>query len=283
MSDFLNCLPVHARAHYIALRNVRHTADREKYEAKLRTVRNEAAAHGTLKSGHTYKAEWDIRAAHLDAVAVSHVEEALATCKLYEVELTPALCGCLETTARDFLAKQYNMQIRNQASGVADVHMPNSAIQAMSGILRNKTFTVMSQIKVAIEKARVEDVKRRASVKKESTTTYNQHVHQYGDNNAVSQTGNIRIHQYTVNDFGQLTVELDTLRTALKAQPSTIEADRTIGELAEAEQASQANDQTKVKSSLSRISKAGWEMIKTVAPKITSEIILYHLKLHGLA
>lgn len=283
MSDFINCLPPNARAHYIALRNVRQSADREKYDAKLRDLRNEAAARGILRSGMTYKAEWDTKAEFLDTLAVGHVEEALEACKLYEVELTPALCACLETTARDFLATQYNMQIQNKARGVLDVHIPNSAIQAMSNNLRNKTFSVMSQIKVTIEKARVEDVKRRATVKKPEGTTYHQHVHQYGDNSSVTQTGDITIHQYTVNDFKQLTVELDALRAGLRQQTSTVDADETIGLLAGAEKASKENDQPKVTSCLSRISKAGWEMIKTSAPKITSEIILHYLRLHGLA
>lgn len=283
MSDFLNCLPMHARAHYIALRNIGDKVDREKYETKLRKLRSEANARGNLKSGSTYEAEWITKSEFIDTLAVGHIEDALETCNLYEVELTSTLCGCLERTAREFLAMQYNMQILNQGRGVTDIHMPNSAIQAVSDTLRNKTFSALSRIKVIIEKARVEDVKRRASVKREavSKTTYNQHIH--GDNNTVTQTGDVTVNHYTANDFEQLTVELDALRAALNAQPSTIEVDRTIGELAEAEEASQANDQTKVKSSLSRISKAGWEMIKTVAPKITSEIILYHLKLHGLA
>jgi hypothetical protein len=180
---------------------------------------------------------------------------------------------------------QYKMQILNQGRGGADVHMSNSAIEAVSDSLRHKTFSAMSRIKVVIEKARVEDVKRRASVKKAAqntvATTCNQHIH--GDDNTVAQTGDVTVDHYTANDFKQLAAELEALRAALNAQPSTIQVDRTIRVLAEAEEASQANDEANVISSLSRISTAGWEMIRTAGPQITSEMILHYLKLHDLA
>ncbi len=281
------CLPEGTRSHYIQRRNVRQAEDRKNYDTKLGDLRNEAAARGILKSGMTYKAEWDTKAEFLDTLALGSVEVALETCKLYEVELTTARCACLENAASEFLGIQYGMQIQNKAKGILDVHIPNSAVQALSSRLHNKSFTVMSKIRVIIEEARVEDVKRRAKMKKEAEITPGntnvQHVHQYGDNSVATQTGNVTINQYTVNDFKQLTVELDTLRTALKSQPTTLDADRTIGLLAEAEEASQQNDQTKVTSTLSRISKAGWEMIKTAAPNIGSQMLLHYLKLHGLA
>jgi hypothetical protein len=157
MSDFMHCLPEGARSYYIQRRNVRQAEDRKNYDTKLGDLRNEASARGILRSGMTYKAEWDTKAEFLDTLALGNVEVSLETCKLYEVELTTVRCACLEKTASDFLTLQYGMQIQNKGRGGSDVHIPNSAIQTIS----IRTFAVMSRIKVIIEEARVEDVKRK--------------------------------------------------------------------------------------------------------------------------
>lgn len=287
MGDFLNCLPVGARSQYIAYRNIRDEKDREEYNTKLRDLRGYAAAHGVVRSGAVYQAEWDLKSEFLDKLAMGYVESALEALRLYEVELTTQICACLENTASEFLATQYNMQIQNKGKGVSDVHIPNSAIQALSTRMRNKTFGVMAKVKATIEEARVADVRRRREMSKEQPapiTQHIQHVHQHGDGSVATQSGNVTItnYHYTQNDYQQLTVDLDAIRTALKAQPSTVDTDETIGLLAAAEKAAGKGDESGVKGYLGQIGKAGWETLKSVGVAVGSEVIKGYLRAHGV-
>jgi hypothetical protein len=116
-----------------------------------------------------------------------------------------------------------------------------------------------------------------------STTTYIQHVNQSGPGSSVSQLGDTHTNILQIGDMSGLKQELATIRAALKAQPDSLEADEVLGSLASAEKAAQSNDEHGVKHAFSTITKAGWEIVKKVAPNVSSQVLLHYLKLHGMA
>ena len=99
----------------------------------------------------------------------------------------------------------------------------------------------------------------------------------------MSQLGDTHTNILQIGDMSGLKQELATIRAALKAQPESIEADEVLGSLASAERAAQNNDEHGVKHALSTITKGGWEIVKKVAPTVGSQVLLYYLKLHGMA
>ncbi len=107
-------------------------------------------------------------------------------------------------------------------------------------------------------------------------------IHFHGDNNVVTQSGNVHIQQHKVNDFNELATELSSFRAALKAQPSTLESDEAIGLLAAAEKAAHEKDEKKVNQYLGQITKGSWELIKASVPQIATQAALHFLKARGL-
>ena len=109
--------------------------------------------------------------------------------------------------------------------------------------------------------------------------TYNQTNIIHNGNPNISQTGNILV--LTSGELDNLASELASLRSTLQSR-FTAQTD-TIDLLQQAETASKNKDGHQVQSVLQSISKSGWSAIRSVAPQITSQVILTFLKNHGLA
>ena len=105
MSDIANLLPAHTRSHYISLRNIDSEKKKQEFDSKLSALHREAAARGHVRSGATYKAEWDMKAVLLDSLAEGSVEVAIETCKDYDVELTAVLCASMSQQPKTFSSR----------------------------------------------------------------------------------------------------------------------------------------------------------------------------------
>ncbi|MGI8989966.1 MAG: hypothetical protein ACR2I2_10320 [Bryobacteraceae bacterium] len=123
------------------------------------------------------------------------------------------------------------------------------------------------------------ELETRRMEKMPRSTNNNQTNIIYGGTPSITQTGNV----LTSGEFHNLASELARLRYTLQSQFLSTPQAETIELLQQAEAASNNKDAHKVQSVLQRISGSGWSAIKSVAPQITSQVILGFLKAHGLA
>jgi hypothetical protein len=162
MSDLVSILPEETRKHFINLKNVRDAHERELDAKRLDELNGIAAQKNLFHSGLYLKQRSELKTQFADALAYGYMEEALATCELYEVPLTRPFCALLEEAAKQMLTSFYRNIIQAQGTGVADFSMPVSAVQAVNQQASNKRFSIMPKIAVMIEAARVADEKKRA-------------------------------------------------------------------------------------------------------------------------
>lgn len=162
MSDLVDMLPGETRKHFINMRNVRDAHERDLDAKRVDELNRTAAEKNLFQSGWYLQQRSELRTQFADALAYGYVEEALATCKLYEVPLIRPFCSSLEGAAEQMLTSFYRHMIQAQGTGVAGFRMPASAIQAVNQQVTNKRFRVMPKIAVMIEAARVADERNRA-------------------------------------------------------------------------------------------------------------------------
>jgi len=279
MRDFKECVPADARAYYTELFKQRTSTERAKYDAKLLTIRNAIAAQGVRSSGHADGASWEAKADFLDAPAIGYVEDVLEVYKERELALTPVICSCLVDTAREFLDTVFRQQLQLSADGMLGFRLLNSCIQEMA----TRKLSAMPRINILIEKARLASVKvKRSEVPRNVTinNSYTQNITGAHDN--VTMTGNLAVQQqYTANDFNQLAVDLESLRHALGAQPTTVYAE-DIKSLGDAENAAKNHDQTKLQSYVEKISKGVWEFAKSTGMEVSKQALIAFLRTHSI-
>ena len=120
-----------------------------------------AAEKNLFHSGWYLKQRSELKTQFADVLAYGYMEEALATCKLYDVPLTRPFCASLEEAAKQMLLSFYRNIIQAQGTGVAGFRMPASAVEAVNQQASNRRFSIMPKIAVMIEAARVADEKKR--------------------------------------------------------------------------------------------------------------------------
>ena len=138
MSDLVSILPGEIRKHFINMKNVRDGHDGS-YAARLDELNGMAAEKNLFHSGWYLKQRSELKTQFADALAYGYMEEALATCKLYEVPLTRPFCASLEEAAKQMLTSFYRNIIHAQGTG-AGFRMPASAVQAVNQQASNKRF-----------------------------------------------------------------------------------------------------------------------------------------------
>jgi hypothetical protein len=116
----------------------------------------------------TYSAEANLSASSVDELTKGLVEDALATCNLYGIELTRERCACIEQAAHSHLAIQKQFVIQSQNRDRPEV--PHQAVEALQAKIERTKFSAMREISVLIEKARVEDTTRRQAVAKQASS-----------------------------------------------------------------------------------------------------------------
>jgi len=210
-------------------------------------------------------------------------QDAIATCNLYGIRLTEALCQCLLTAVGDLRVAQYKGVLQAQAQGIADVKIPLHVRAERARNLTCNRFPIMKHIRVMVESTRIADEKARLAMtapkqKPGDTYNYNQHIVQHGGVMNASQTGNISAQQLTVGELGALMPALAEVRSVLKKQSDFADADEQIGLLASAEKAAGEGNESKMLDFLKQIPEKTWEIGKA----LISETLLAYLKARGI-
>src|SRR4051812_39910719 len=95
MADILYCLPESVRGHFVNLRNMRMDRDVSAYQTALREHRARGAASGNVLSGGAIAKEWSLAETLANDTVRGQVEDVLATCRLYDIQLTRQICDLL--------------------------------------------------------------------------------------------------------------------------------------------------------------------------------------------
>lgn len=276
MTEIKDCLPEAARKHFINLQNIRLEAETGRYRTRLSELRAQLAAKGQGRSGWQEMEEWKYKEELSDALATGYIQDAIETCDLYEVALTEPLCHCLLKATEEMLNAQYHHALQAQAQGTSDVKIPLSVRQQGN----MKARKVMPHIRVIVEKARVERLKKKVVMEKEKYgDIYTQNIVQHGGVMSASQTGNVSAQQLAVGELENLSPALAEMRAFFKKQSESVETDECVGLLASAEKAAGEKDEGKMLGYLKQIPTKMWDVGKVVVP----EVLLHYLKQHGLA
>jgi hypothetical protein len=281
MTEIKDCLPtVEAKRHFTDLRNIRLEAETATFQAKLRESRAQMAARGIGRSGAQELQAWQFKEGMFDALLVGFMQDAIDTCKKYEIPLTRPLCECLLRAAEDQVVAQYRNALQTHAQGVSDVKIPLHIRSQRAGNLTGNSFPVMKKVRVLVENARIADGKERLAMtapKEKSGDNYHQTINQSGGVMNASQTGNVSMQQGVTGDMASLMPALSEMRAFFKAQNS-LDADESVGLLAGAEKAMAQKDESKALKLLKQVPKGAWELGKTVIPPL----LLAFLKAHGI-
>jgi hypothetical protein len=162
MSEIITILPAEARKLYINRRNVRDAHERALNDKLVDELKGIATKKGLFYSGWYLTRLSELRIEFVDALTYGDIEEAIETCKQCAIALTPQLCTALEAAARGALTARFHHIIQAQGMGVANMGVPDSAIQSINQRIQSKTFSAMPKILVMIETARLEDERKRA-------------------------------------------------------------------------------------------------------------------------
>jgi hypothetical protein len=186
MTEIKDCLPENARKHLIDLQNIRGAAETEKYRERLVACRRESAARSQVPSGLQDLAEWKLKEDLGDNLTKGYVEDALVTCRLYDIALTPTLCDCLIKAAQGFLDTHYRNAFRASAQAKEHIEIPG-ALKKLSDLNAKK---LMPHIRVTIEAARVEDEKKRLAYENQARTKEATAIHIHNSN--ITTVGEVR-------------------------------------------------------------------------------------------
>ncbi|HXY24473.1 MAG TPA: hypothetical protein VEI73_07460 [Candidatus Acidoferrum sp.] len=159
MTEIKDCLPANTRKHFIDLRNIRLGVEIARYQERVTQLRAQIAARNQGRSGWQEMEEWKCKEEFLNSLATGYVQDAFETCRLYDIPLTQSICDCLVKAVEELLDVQYMHALQAQGQGLGDVRVPLSVRQ--QGNLPSRR--IMPQIRVIIETARVEDLKRSTS------------------------------------------------------------------------------------------------------------------------
>jgi len=162
MSEIIAILPPETRKLYINRRNVRDAHERALNDQRMNELKGIAAEKGLFNSGWYLAHMSELRTEFINAVTYGEFEEALETCKQYNIELTRQLCSALEDAARAALSTRYSNNIHTTARGLGNLSVPDSAIQSINQSIQTKMFSIMPSITVLIETARIADERMRA-------------------------------------------------------------------------------------------------------------------------
>jgi hypothetical protein len=280
MADILNCLPERVRGHFVNLRNVRTERDVSAYQTALREHRAKMAARGVGASGVAIVAEWSLAEKLANDTVRGQVEDALDTCRLYDIQLTRQLCDCLLAESQELLVLKFQHTVSGGTHSGFGIRAPMGFQQHLEEMAMTRRFRIMPEIHVIVETARVEDEKRRSEMEKKPSggSTYTQNITQHGGVLNASQTGDVIARQITVGDYERLQAALGDMRKFFKDQ-NTLDSDEYAGLLAGAEKAAATKDEGKMRGILKQIPVKVWEIGK---PVLTQTLIAY-LKSHGMA
>jgi len=209
MTEIKDCLPEAARKYFIDLRNIRLKAETDRYQQRLTELRVQLAARGQGRSGWQEMEEWKYKEELSNALATGYIQDAIETCDLYGIPLTDSLCNCFVRAIEELINAQYQSALKVQAEGLSDVKIPLPVRQ--QGNLRVRQ--IMPQIRVMIEKARVECQKKALveNDKGKPGSNYTQNITQHGGVINTSQSGNVTTHQLAGN-----TVNMNDQSDAIK-------------------------------------------------------------------
>ena len=173
----------------------------------------------------------------------------------------------------------YRQQLKLSADGMLGFRLLNSCIQEMG----TRKFSVMPRVNILVEKARLASVKQKKSEIPTGVSINNSYTQNImGSHNNVTMMGDVAAQQqYTVNDFKQLAVELESLRHALSAQPTNIYVE-DLRLLEDAENAAKKHDQTKLQRYVEKISDGTWEFAKSAGMEVGKQALIAFLKAHGI-
>jgi hypothetical protein len=271
MSEMMHCLPEGARRHFINLRNIRLTAETSKHRQRLANLRAELAAKGQHgRSGWQEMEEWKYAEELSDNLATGYVDDALATCRLYDIKITKPLCDCLLTAVEALLVIQYRNALKAQTK--RHLFQPHISIHQ---------HRMMPAIRVTVETARIQDAKERAEkmkAKQSTGNTYNQTITQHGGVMNASQTGDVSAQQITVQELSDIGSALAVVRSHLKVQDDSVDTAEHLGLLASAEKAAAEKNESKMLGYMKQIPAKLWDVAKPVA----TQALLAYLHLHGL-
>jgi hypothetical protein len=284
MIEIKDCLPQHAVAHFLTLRNIRDESEIGNREKRLVESRRQAAARGSVANGMQIYSEWKIIRETQEAQVIGHIADLLETCRLYDISITRQLCDCVLQAVNDLLVIQRKHALQAIALRLSSTTLPRTVLLPMEG--EAISTAVSNRVKAALEKARVEsekaeiamaNEKQRAAQKEGHTFNYVQNITQHGGVMNASQAGNVNVQHLTTEQLNALQPELAALRATLKAH-DILEADEGVGLLAGAEKAAKDGDESKMLGLLKQIPAKAWELGKPVI----SAALLGYLKAHGL-
>ena len=238
------------------------------------------AARGIGRSGIQIIQEWTLSENLANEMAKGEVEDALETCRLYDIPVTHQLCDCIVNGAESLLTIKFAQTISAQSLRSAEMVMPPQAQQQLENMASVRRYRIMPEIRVMAETARIEDDKKRIAMETERDKygdTYHQYITQHGGVMNASQTGDVSAQQITVADFDKLQPALSEMRAFFKKQDS-LDADEYAGFLAGAQKAAQEKDEGKMHGFLRQIPAKAWE----IGQPLIGQALVHYLKAHGL-
>ncbi len=141
------------------LRNMRDSRELKDYNQKLAELKTGLAARGLIRSGHFMKQSSDLQKQAIDLTVHGYIEDALATCDLYDVPLTKELCTSLEDIARASLSAKYGRGPYIQA--IMGNDWPAVAMNQLNQEWERDKLKSMPTIIVMLETARIADARKR--------------------------------------------------------------------------------------------------------------------------
>lgn len=273
-----NCLPSKARNHYITLRSSRLDASAQEYAESSKALANEHAAKGLLQSGAFIKALMSLIAESSNNLVIGMVQDAVNTCKLFEVEITDEMRKCLIRASEDLAAIKQTHAVQAIANRTNTFNLPSGAVNQIQRQL-TAAITPMGRIRVLIETAYREGINQRKRMERDDSkkgTLIQQYITQQGDGTInATMIGDIATHQTTVNDFAALTAGISALREHFKSI-NTLEADEYAGILAAAQKAAQEKDESKLVHFIKTIPSKAWEVGKPLITAALSHFLMTH-------
>ena len=113
MNDLASIFSQEICKHFIHTKNVRNAHERELDAKRMDELNGTAAEKNLFHSGRYLKQRSALKTRFPDALAYGYMEEAPATCKLYDVPLTRPLCASLEEAAKQMLTSFYRNYVRD--------------------------------------------------------------------------------------------------------------------------------------------------------------------------
>src|SRR5262249_17787524 len=145
MGEIKNCLPENARKHFINLLNLRLEAETASYRKRLSELRLQVAARNQGRTGWQAIQEWNFGQALSDSLAIGYLEDAVETCRLYDIPLTTSICNCLLKAVENQLDVHYRHALQAHGHGLKDLRVPASVVQ------QGNSRKVMPRIRVMLE------------------------------------------------------------------------------------------------------------------------------------